>query len=329
MVGRPIRAMPDRAAVRHRVGDAATEWAFAAGWRLVRLLPERAADAAFRRAADVLWERRGEGVRQLERNLARIRPEATAAEVHELSRLSMRSYLRYWCEAFRLPSWSSERIRSTCILDQVELMDEAMSAGTGALMIVNHSGNWDHAGAWGCLRYGGLTTVAERLKPEGLYRRFVDYRQTLGMEILPTGEPELVRVLARRLAQGRLVPLMGDRDISRNGVIVDLLGEPASFPAGPALLALLTGAPLHPVTLWFDGPLARGKVHERVPIPQEGDRAERIRAITQSVADAFGEGISAHPVDWHMMQAVWTADLDPARREARSPMTGVSPEGAP
>jgi KDO2-lipid IV(A) lauroyltransferase len=299
-----------------RATDAATEWAFAAGWRLVRLLPERAAVAAFDQAADGLWRRRGSGVLQLERNLARIRPEADPAELRDLSRQSLRSYLRYWREAFRLPSWSAERIATTFVLDRGEVLDDAMRAGTGALMVVNHSGNWDHAGAWACQRYGGLTTVAERLKPEGLYQRFVDYRQTLGMEILPTGQADVLRTLARRLQEGRLVPLMGDRDISRNGVVVDLLGEPASFPAGPALLAILTGAPLHPVTLWYDGPNARGYVHDRVPVPDAGPKGDRVRAVTQGVADAFGAGIRNHAVDWHMMQPVWIGDLDPRRRAA-------------
>lgn len=293
--------------------DAATEWAFAFGWTVVKRLPERAATATFQRAADMLWRRRGQGIVQLERNLARIHPEASPADLAELSRLSMRSYMRYWCEAFRLPTWSPERVGASFDLDRKHLMDEAMSSGTGAIMVVNHGGNWDLAGAWGCLRYGGLTTVAERLKPEGLYERFVAYRESLGMEILPTGEPDIIRTLARRVKEGRLVPLMGDRDIGRNGVRVDLFGEPASFPAGPAVLGMLTGAPVLPVSLWYDGPVARGHVHDAVPIPAEGTRDERVRAVVQGIALAFETGIRDHSVDWHMMQPVWVADLDPTR----------------
>lgn len=303
--------------------DAATEWAFATGWRVVRVLPEKAAYRVFDQAADALWRRRGGGILQFERNLARVCPDAGPAELRDLSRAGMRSYLRYWCDAFRLPSWSPERVNSTFSLDRHSIMDEGLGSGSGLLMVVNHAGNWDHAGAWGCLRYGGLTTVAERLKPEGLYERFVEYRETLGMEILPTGEPDIIRSLARRLKDGRLVPLMGDRDIGRNGVVVDLFGEPASLPAGPALLAILTGAPLHPVSLWFDGPMARGHVHDRVPVPAEGSNADRIQVITQGIASAFEDGIRAHPVDWHMMQPVWLADLDPTRRRS------VAVEGAP
>jgi len=310
--------MADRSPLVGRATDAATECAFAIGWRVVRALPERAAYRAFDRAADALWRRQGSSVRQLERNLARACPTADADELRDLSRRAMRSYMRYWCEAFRLPTWSPERTSRTFDLEHGERLDDAVAAGNGAIMVVNHAGNWDHAAAWACLRFGTLTTVAERLKPEGLYQRFLDYRQSLGMEIIPTGDPDIVRTLARRVNQGLLVPLMGDRDISRNGVVVDLLGEPASFPAGPALLGIITGAPLHPVTLWFEDGRARGLVHERVVIPTEGSRQEQVTAITQEIADAFSSGIREHPVDWHMMQPVWLADLDPARLEARA-----------
>ena len=296
--------------------DAVTEWAFAFGWNVVRRLPSRAAYATFDRAADVIWRKRGPGVIQFERNQARIHPSASAADLRELSRLGMRSYLRYWCDAFRLPTWSHEHILERQDLEDKYLMDEAVAAGKGAIMVVTHGGNWDHAGAWGCLRYGGLTTVVERLKPEGLYRRFLAYRESLGMEIIPTGEPDIIRTLARRLQEGRLVPLMGDRDIGRNGVAVDLFGEPASLPAGPAVLALLTGAPLLPVSLWYDGVMSTGRVHPRVAIPTSGTRDEQIHAITQDVARAFEEGIRDHSADWHMMQPVWIADLDPARRRS-------------
>ncbi len=297
--------------------DAATEWAFATGWRIVKRLPARVAYRAFEAAADGLWRRRGEGILQLERNLARVHPEASPAALRELSRLGSRSYFRYWCDAFRLPNLTPEEIRSTCDLQGKELMDAAVLAGAGAIMVVNHSGNWDHVGAWGCLRYGGLTTVVERLKPEGLFEQFAAYRRSLGMEVIPTGDPDIIRKLVRALENGRIVPLLGDRDITRNGVIVDLFGEPASFPAGPAVLAMLTGAPIFPVTLWYEPWGAAGRVHPAIHVPTEGTRAERVQSTLQQVAAAFEISIGEHSVDWHMMQPVWLADLDPTRLAAR------------
>lgn len=296
------------------VVDTATEWAFGAGWQAVKWLPEPAAYRLFDTAADALWRRRGAGVRQFERNQARIHPDLDAAAMADLSRRGMRSYLRYWCEAFRLPTWSPERVSSTFSLERDELMDTEMASGRGVIMVVNHGGNWDHAGAWACLRYGGLTTVAERLKPEGLFDKFVAYRESLGMEVLPLGAPDVMRTLARRLEEGRLLAIVGDRDISRNGVPVDFFGETATMPPGSAALAILTGAAMLPVTLWFDGPRATGYIHDRIPVPDTGTRQEKVRVMTQALARAFEEGIGRHSVDWHVMQPLWQADLDPARR---------------
>jgi KDO2-lipid IV(A) lauroyltransferase len=299
---------------RQAMTDAATEWAFATGWKLVKRLPERAAYSAFDRAADLLWWRRGEGVVQYERNQARIHPDMTGDELRELSRLGMRSYLRYWCEAFRLPTMGPDEINSKLDLDRKELMDAAVAAGTGAVMAVNHGGNWDLAGAWGCLRYGGLTTVAERLKPEGLFDQFVAYRESVGMNVVPLGDPDVIRKLIRALQQGQIVPLLSDRDIGRNGVVVDFFGEPASLPAGPAVLGIMTGVPVMPVTLWYDGPLATGYIHDAIPVPEVGSRAEKIHVMTQQIAYAHERSMRDHSVDWHMMQPVWVADLDPSRR---------------
>lgn len=296
------------------LGDVATEWAFGAGWQIVKWLPERAAYRAFDAAADMLWRRRGGGVVQFERNQARIHPGLTPAELAELSRVGMRSYLRYWCEAFRLPTWSAERVNSTFNLERDHLMDAEMASGKGVIMVVNHGGNWDHAGAWACLRYGGLTTVAERLKPEGLFDKFVEYRETLGMEVLPLGDADVMRTLARRLGEGRLLALVGDRDISRNGIEVDFFGEKASMPAGSAALAIMTGAAILPVTLWFEPGRATGYIHDRVHVPDDGDKASKVQRMTQQIADAFEAGLRERSVDWHMMQPVWVADLDASRR---------------
>jgi KDO2-lipid IV(A) lauroyltransferase len=96
---------------------------------------------------------------------------------------------------------------------------------------------------------------------------------------------------------------------------VDFFGEPASFPVGPATLAIETGVPLHPLTMWFDGDINRGFVHDRVEVPTVGDHDERVRAITQQLAHGWEAGITEHSADWHMLQKVWVSDLTP-RTEA-------------
>jgi KDO2-lipid IV(A) lauroyltransferase len=53
-------------------------------------------------------------------------------------------------------------------------------------------------------------------------------------------------------------------------------------------------------------------------VPPDGNRKEKVARMSQQLAAVFEQGIREHPQDWHMLQRVFTADLDPARmRPAR------------
>jgi phosphatidylinositol dimannoside acyltransferase len=86
--------------------------AYRLGWLVVCRVPESWARWVFRQIADILWRRQGKGVQQLEANLRRVVPGATGKQLRELSRAGMRSYLRYFMEAFRLLVMPRERIVS-------------------------------------------------------------------------------------------------------------------------------------------------------------------------------------------------------------------------
>ncbi len=291
---------------------------YSAGWRLVRALPERLAYGAFDLLADLAWLRHGKGVRRLEANLRRAVPDAGPRQLRRLSRAGMRSYLRYWCDAFRLPDWSPERILATCRAEHDEPVRAVLAQGRGVVMALAHQGNWDHAGAWSALALARVTTVAERLRPEDLYQRFLAFRERLGMEILPhTGGGDVFGLLVRRLRAGGFVPLLADRDLSRTGVPVTFLGERARFAPGPAALASVSGAALFPVSIRYErltgGPARWGTVvrfHPEVTPPAGRPRPEQVQLMTQACADALGRGIGERPEDWHMLQRLFRADLD-------------------
>jgi KDO2-lipid IV(A) lauroyltransferase len=221
-------------------------------------------------------------------------------------------------ESFRLPAWSKERVKGGFDPKDVHHLTDALASGKGVVLALPHMANWDLAGAWVTTKLDTpFTTVAERLKPESLYDRFVAYRQGLGMEVLPHSGGTAFATLARRLRDGGLVCLVAERDLSANGVEVDFFGERTRIPAGPSLLAQQTGALLLPVTLWYDdSPVMRGRVHPPIEVPESGTRDEKTSVMAQALADAFASGIADHPEDWHMLQRLWLADLDPARGPA-------------
>lgn len=316
-----------RARPAERPGERLADAAYAGGWALVRWLPGPVARAAFWLVAEAAWRRGGRGVRQLRANLRRVTGASLSdRELRALCRAAVQSYCRYWLEVFRLPVLGGDLLASRFQLRDGELLWTALRSGRGVILALPHSGNWDHAGAWLVHRGYPFTTVAERLRPESLYARFVAFRERLGMEVLSLtgGDGDVYRTLAARLRANGVACLLADRDLTPTGVEVTFFGEPARMPAGPAALALDTGAALLPVTLWYEGRAWAGRIHPEVTAPRHGTRQERIAAMTQRMADEFEDSIRAHPRDWHMLQRLWTADLDggtsqPPPGEARDP----------
>ena len=288
-----------------------TDWGYAAGWMMVRTMPEFAARNVF--DAGALYASRNGGPAQLRKNLARVIGVSPKDVPGSLMRASLASYARYWREAFRLPAMDlramGEELARTVVGE--EHLDAVLAAGRGAVMALPHSGNWDMAGVWLVQTRGRFTTVAERLKPESLYRRFIDYRESLGFEVIPLsgGEQPPFELLSERLRDNKVVCLMAERDLTRSGVPVDFFGEPTRMPAGSAKLAIKTGAALLPVHCWYEGEATRIEIH--CPLDcSSGD----VGVITQALADVFARNIGEYPADWHMMQPQWLADLSDERR---------------
>ncbi|TYP84948.1 phosphatidylinositol mannoside acyltransferase [Blastococcus xanthinilyticus] len=308
---------PRRDQLLERLADAG----YAAGWRAVRMLPEPAARGLADLAGGWAARRDGAGVRRLRANLRVVTGgRLTEAELDELTSRAMRSYARYWQEAFRLPAIGPERILSRTTVPGAEHLEKARADGRGVVLALPHSGNWDAAGVWLVDWLGGpFMTVAERLRPESLYRRFVAYREELGMRVVPLtgGDRPSSDVLREWVAGGGSACLLVDRNLGPGGVPVTFFGRPATMPGGPALLAARTGAALHPVVGRFTDDGWEHVVHPEVPVDGPGRLAERVATAMQGVADAFTAGIAERPEDWHMLGRIWPdVPADPPRGRA-------------
>ncbi|GAA4315412.1 phosphatidylinositol mannoside acyltransferase [Klenkia terrae] len=299
-------------ALRDRLVDAG----YAAGWGAVKALPEPVARAAFDRAGGWAAGRQGKGVRQLRANLAVV-TGLTGDDLDALTADALRSYARYWMEAFRLPTLGVPRLLAASTVVGTVVVDAARAAGRPVVLALPHSGNWDAAGVWLVDWLGGpFMTVAERLRPEALYERFLAYRESLGFRVVPLtgGARPSSALLKEWLGAGRSACLLVDRDLTAAGIPVTFFDRPTTMPGGPALLAAQTGAALMPVVSHFDGTGWRHTVHAEVDVHGAGRLRERVHAGMQGVADAFAVSIAQRPVDWHQLGRIW-ADVtpDPAR----------------
>lgn len=273
-------------------------------WRLIGFFPENLAYSLANLISDRIYKKNGKGIKRLRSNYRRVKPHISEVELEQLTKSGMRSYMRYWFDTFRLNKWSKARIIETTKVNNEHLLRDPIDKKLGCIVALPHSGNWDHAAAYFCSTGINLTTVVERLKPEAIFKKFLDYRQSIGIEAISHKEKS-IPILTQRLEAGKLVALIADRDMSRSGIEVEFLGGVAKMPQGPAILSLKTGAPL--ITAYIDYLPSGIEIFfdETIAIPTSGSETEKIKKMTQSIADNFAHRIEKNPVDWHMLQRIW------------------------
>lgn len=273
-------------------------------------MPTRWAYFLFDNAAQIAWRRKIKPIKQLELNLARVLDcEVSDPRIRPLSLKTMQSYMRYYCETFMLPRWTDEQLFGKVRTEDAERVTEALKTG-GVILALPHLANWDWAGAWAARNFGSLCTVAERLRPEGVFQKFLKARRARGITLMPlTGDGGTYEYLRDHVNQGRVVALLSDRDVAKSGMSNEFFGHRTSLPIGAALLAVDTGRPLFTCAPWYDGETLvisfdDEVIFDRSPV-QGLDRVRRAQEITKLIVKNFEKHISAHPENWHQLQPVW------------------------
>jgi len=273
-------------------------------WKVIGVLPEKSAYKLANLISDQIFKKNGKGVKRLRSNYKRVMPYISEPELEELTKDGMRSYLRYWFDTFRLNKWSKSRIIETTFVVRENLLRDPIETKEGCIIALPHAGNWDHAAAYFCSTGIPITAVVEKLKPEAIFKKFLAYRQSIGIEAISHKE-KTIPILMERLNQGKLVALVADRDMSRNGIEVNFLGGSAKMPPGPAVLAIKTGSPLVTAYIRYLNKGIEITFDETIKLPVTGSEEEQIKIVTQSMADNFAKRIKDSPVDWHMLQRIW------------------------
>lgn len=302
--------------------ERATAAGYALGWRAGRAFDTRPARRVFDAVADIGWRRGGDGTARLRANLRRVvGPDRSDSDLDALARRGARSYARYFREVFWMPTAGPGVVAGRTRIVGAENVEAVQRQGRGVICALPHTGNWDAAAVAFTARFGPMTVVVERLRPESLYRRFLSYRESLGMTVVPlTGEKRpAAHQLATTLRAGGTVSLVCDRDLSSSGVPVAFFGATITVPPGPALLAFQTGAALIPTLPGFDGDDWSLEFLPEVLVggPDAPKRLrDKVTEAMQSLVDQFACRIAETPEDWHMMQRLWREDLEPAATES-------------
>jgi phosphatidylinositol dimannoside acyltransferase len=277
-------------------------------WELARRLPEPVVFAVADLLARVGARLGRRGLDQYRRNLARVVP---AGEVDAVVRAGVRSYARYWVEAFRAADMDPIDLDRRTTTKGFSHLDAALDEGRGAVILLAHHGTWDIAAQWAETHGYHLAVIAEVVRPRRLFRKFVQLRETVGLEVVPLarGQRKLDR-LEEVLAANHMVGLLAERDLTRRGPVVQLFGEPARIPRGPVALARKTGAPVFPATV-LQLPGRRWHVEMLPALDLDGLDED---AAAQRVAEGLEAIIRLDPAQWHALQPLWLADLPERKR---------------
>lgn len=222
------------------------------------------------------------------------------------TREAFRSYARYWFDSFDVATWSDERILAEMSFDGLDVVQKLLAERRGLLAVVPHMANWDAAGRALAAHGIRVLSVAERLRPESLYELFLRHRRELGMDIIGlVDDGDVARKLTNALDEGRFVALVADRDLSGRGVEVEMFGAPRRLPAGPAVLALRSGAPVVVAEIFETRTGWRCTLHPPIEPVSTGDRRADVEALTRAIAERFERAIAAAPSQWHLFQPGW------------------------
>jgi len=280
---------------------------FKSAGALLEALPERVDVASARWIAGRFARRDSAARRHLRTNVAHaLRAPGGALDEALLDSFVERgfaSYGQYWAEGAKLPAIEPDEVFSRFrIAEGLEHLRAAKDRGRGTVIALPHIGSWEWGGSYLNSLGLGMTAVAEELDPPELFEWFREKRESIGIRIEPLND-HAGTMLLRTLNENGVVGLLCDRDIQNNGVEVEFFGERVPLPAGPATLALRTGATLV-CAACYSGP---GRDHFAVVTPPiTVERQGRLRAdvtrVTQLVANELEGLIRRAPEQWHVLQ---------------------------
>ena len=278
------------------------------GWVVVKRLPQKLSRKLFKKIADSSYKKDIKGVQQLRANLSfMLNLKTDDIELENLVKQGMGTYLRYWEDVFRLSKWNKQNLSKYAVCLGIDNIEGALASKKPLVTATAHLGNWDAAGFWYTHTYGPITTVVERLKPESVYKKFVKFRNSFGVEVIPTsGESDIFMKLLRRAKEGVMVALVADRDITKSGLLVNFGPGQTSFPVGPAAIATaLDGLVIPLISFYNEDDILVIEFGKPLVSNKSQSKEEQVQDLTQQLAKVFEAEIKRHPANWHMLQRVW------------------------
>lgn len=257
--------------------------------------------------------------RVVEKQIAAAFPELATREVEALARGSFAHLGRATIETALLPAIGREGV-----LDLVEstsgweLIEQALDAGSGVILVTGHLGNWELAGAYVAARGVPLDAIVRGMA-NPLFDSYLNAtRARIGMAVVR--DSDAVRRTPRALREGRAVAFVADQGVmGLASTFVPFFGRPAKTPRGAAVFAVRYGVPVLFVAA-IRQPSGQYQLSvERVPVVNTGDRERDVDAIVARYTAVLERWVRSAPEQYFWQHRRWRRQPPGTPPELRDP----------
>jgi len=237
-------------------------------------------------------------------NLRVIFPDKENRQLRKISKRVFRNFAKYLVDFFRFEKLDRNYIDKNIKLENLHYFDQALGAGKGVIVLTAHLGNWELGGVVLAQLGYPFWAVALSHKNKKVNDFFVAQRARKGVHVISLGKA--IRSCISEIRNNHMVALVGDRDFSDKGMIIDFFNKPAHFPEGPAALSLISGASIVP------GFMLRNpddsftlSIEKPVEFKPSGDKSVDIANLIRMYNDIFECYIRKYPDQWYVFRRFW------------------------
>jgi KDO2-lipid IV(A) lauroyltransferase len=294
-------------------------WLFLVARTLVARLPLSVCYACSAWVANAAWLLLPEKRRCAIENMSRASSEHGPRRARHLARRSFQNYARFIVDFVRLPSLTAQELAERFEFDDWHRYDEALALGRGCILVLMHFGNWDIGGPVLATRGYPFNVIAETQSDGRFNHELVKLRTHRGIKLIPM--EKAATGIIRAMRRNETLAILIDRPLDDGGVDVEFFGERMRIPAGPARIALRTGAKVIVVSQVRISPKSdrvRAIVDFNIETPNSGDVGRDTQTLTQAIMAAHERVIKRHPDQWYAFRRMWR-DAPPRDRPAGAP----------
>ncbi|MCX5669448.1 MAG: lysophospholipid acyltransferase family protein [Candidatus Omnitrophica bacterium] len=237
-------------------------------------------------------------------NLRVIYPKITNRQLRKISRMVFRNFAKYLVDFFRFEKINHQYIDKNVKLENLHYFDQALAKGKGVVVLTAHLGNWELGGVVIAQLGYPFWAVALPHKNKKVNDFFDAQRNRKGVKVIALGKA--VRSCMAEIRKNHMVALVGDRDFSEKGIIIDFFGKPTHFPEGPAALSLMTGASIVP------GFMLRNpdnsftlRIEKPVEFTPSGDKIKDLADLISVYNNIIQDYIRKYPEQWYVFRRFW------------------------